>query len=129
MKWCWYGDNTTEILLRELQELKRLETKKFIKNCIVKSYDESSSSSWEKNFERDFGVIEPPYIFPKVVSMHTESYPWQIGFQDSTTPIAAHIIEIHNFFFFSIIVLSFVTGWLYTKIYIKDEISPFFPEN
>lgn len=43
-----------------------------------------------------------------------EATPWQVGFQDPATPIAARIIEIHHHvFFFLIIVFCFVSYLIY----------------
>jgi len=53
--------------------------------------------------------------------------PWQIGFQDSASPVFTGIIELHNTIFFYLIVICIAVFWvLFSMIfYFKHEKAPF----
>jgi cytochrome c oxidase subunit 2 len=40
------------------------------------------------------------------------AYPWQIGFQDGSTPTFEGIVELHDTIFFYLIVISFLVFWM-----------------
>ena len=47
------------------------------------------------------------------------AYPWQIGFQDGSTPTFEGIVELHDTIFFYLIVISFLVFWMLGAIMIK----------
>ena len=47
------------------------------------------------------------------------SYPWQIGFQDGSTPNFEGIVELHDTIFFYLVVISFLVFWMLAVIMIK----------
>jgi len=47
------------------------------------------------------------------------AYPWQIGFQDGSTPTFEGIVELHDTIFFYLIVISFLVFWMLAAIMIK----------
>ena len=52
--------------------------------------------------------------------LHCDSaYPWQIGFQDGSTPNFEGIVELHDTIFFYLVVISFVVFWMMSVIMVK----------
>ena len=46
-------------------------------------------------------------------------YPWQIGFQDGSTPVFEGIVELHDTIFFYLVVISFLVFWMLAVIMVK----------
>jgi LAGLIDADG DNA endonuclease family/Cytochrome C oxidase subunit II, transmembrane domain len=46
-------------------------------------------------------------------------YPWQLGFQDGSTPIFEGIVELHDTIFFYLVVISFLVFWMMSVIVVK----------
>ena len=46
-------------------------------------------------------------------------YPWQLGFQDGSTPNFEGIIELHDTIFFYLVVISFLVFWMMAVIMLK----------
>lgn len=52
--------------------------------------------------------------------LHCDSaYPWQIGFQDGSTPNFEGIVELHDTIFFYLVVISFLVFWMLSVIIVK----------
>lgn len=47
------------------------------------------------------------------------AYPWQIGFQDGSTPTFEGIVELHDTIFFYLVVISFLVFWMLAAIIVK----------
>jgi cytochrome c oxidase subunit 2 len=47
------------------------------------------------------------------------SYPWQMGFQDGSTPNFEGIVELHDTIFFYLVVISFLVSWMLAVIIIQ----------
>lgn len=47
------------------------------------------------------------------------AYPWQIGFQDGSTPTFEGIVELHDTLFFYLVVISFLVFWMLAAIIVK----------
>lgn len=52
-------------------------------------------------------------LFSFLSTIHNDaSYPWQIGFQDGSTPSFEGIVELHDSIFFYLIVISVLVFWM-----------------
>ncbi|KAI5474110.1 NADH dehydrogenase subunit 1 (mitochondrion) [Pseudohyphozyma bogoriensis] len=63
-------------------------------------------------------------LFPFLSSVSCDSaYPWQIGFQDGSTPNFEGIVELHDTIFFYLVVISFLVFWMLGVILVKFSAS------
>ena len=76
-------------------EIKALVPCKFIITCFLLLTLKSSAFFW---FQSE--------------TQNDAAYPWQIGFQDGSTPSFEGIVELHDSIFFYLIVISFLVFWM-----------------